>query len=451
MAITSPNKFSAPIMSYDILSRLALVDDRVFSSFVKQYPQLGLSDSYVMKMEASGASKWSPTLKWRQWRDDNKQRPAFQLTAVPSSPTAGSAVTGTLTAASHIDSGRLSAPSVGMVFEDHTTGIQYEVRAVNRTTAGAHTVQLAPTKASQTANWTTASVFVSQGRPSVKEASGFQEGNYDAWTNLQRELQIIRTNKSYTDLVWMEHLERDGKTYATIDRTGMEKEHIVDQEMTLVFGDIKDNMTDASGNRNTNAKGLIPTIKTEGTDLTGSTTLNEAYFKNIYRSTMANGYSSTYDVLHGPEFYLYYQDFLKAESLDLARVQYPTNGEGGTIQALFDFSPTVEIYGVKMNLKPYAYFNSQLLAGADISTGYWNDAAVFIPTGTYYNEEASDNVPYLRVRYMSDTEGGTRTFLDKNGALLGIGVDRKAELSLTSYKGLEMYAPKAFMFGKITG
>lgn len=444
MAITSPNRYSAPILSYDILSRLSLINDRVFSAYVKQYPQLGLADSYVMKMEASGASKYSPTLKWRQWQDNERQRPAFQVTtnASAGSPTAGSAITVQLTTPSHTGAGTLSAPAVGMIFEDHTTGRQYEVRATTKTATNAHTVQLAPVKASETANFTTASVFVSHGRPSVKEASGFQDGNYSAYTNLQKELSAIRTNKSYTDLAWMEKLEMDGKSYRTMDN--IDAEHVIDQEFALMFGLDKDNLTNASGNRNTAAKGVIPTVKSEGTDL-GGAVLSATYFENIYRTTMANGYSSSYDVLHGPEFYLKYQAFLKADALDFARVQYPSD-TSGEIQALFDFKPEVEIYGVKMNLKPYKFFNTQLLAGADVATGVWNSFALFVPTGTYYNQEASDTLPYLRVRYMSTEEGGERTLKGEDGMLLGQGNDAKAELSLLSWKGVEMYAPKGFMF-----
>lgn len=452
MAITTPNKFAAPQMTYDILSRLALLNDRVFSAYVKQYPELGLQDSYIMKAEAAGASEYTPTRKWRQWRDNNRQGAAFQTTGAGTGSGAGAAVTVTLTAASHIQAGTLSPVSVGQVYEDDKDGIQYEVRAVNKTTAGAHTVTLAPTKASQTAAITTASLLKLQGRPSVKEASEQQEGTYYDWTSIQKETQTIRTNKAYTDLTMFEHLEIDGRTYYGIDRTNLDKEHVVEQELTLMFGDSKDNMTLASGNMNTAAKGVIPTIRTEGTDLSATTTLDDDYWKAIYRSTSANGYSSTYDVLHGPEFYLAYQDYLRANQPDYARIMLQVSDADREINAIFDFSDRVKIYGVDIQLKNYAFFNSQLMYGADLETGFWNNAAVFIPTGTHYNVAASDNLPHFRVRYQAEEAGGERTRLVTDGALLNPkgSTTMNAQLALVSYKGVEMYAPKAFMFAKAT-
>lgn len=449
MAITQPNKFSVPMMTYDVISRLALVNDHNFSAYVKDYPEVGLADSYIMKMEATGASKYSPTLKWKQWKDNTKQQAAFTITANATGGSAGATSTVTLTSASHYNSGKLSPVSVGQIWMNSESTQEYEVTAVSKSSDGAHTATLKPTKASVTIAITAATdTLILVGRNSVKEASGQQDGVYPTWSKVDRELQAIRTNKSYSDLAMFEKLELDGRSFYTIDKTNLEKEHIITQELTFMMGDAKDNLTEAAGNRNTAAKGVIPTIKSEGTDLTGSTALDSAYFKAIYRNAQANGYSQSYDVLHGPEFYLKYQDFLKNDSLDLARVLL--DKDSGKISALFDFSNEVEIYGVKISLKSYKYFNQQLMAGIDQQKGYYNAAAVFIPTGTHYNEDASDNVPYLRVRYLSEEEGGERTKLMKDGGLLGIGTDAKADLALLSWKGVEMYAPKAFMFGRIT-
>ena len=445
---STPNGFSVPVMKYDIISSLGLLNDRNFSAFVKDYPELGIADSYIMKMEMAGASKYTPTKKWRQWRDANRLGKSFKTTGAGTGGSAGAAVTVTLTSGSHLSSGTLSPISVGQIWEDDLNKIQYEVTAVNKSSAGAHTVTLAPTKASQTAAITTSSLLKLIGRNSVIEGSAQEDGVYEDWDNIQKDLQIIRTNKAYTDLAKFEILEIEGKSYYGMTRTGLEKEHVKTQEETFMFGDIKDNLT-AAGNMNTAAKGVIPTILSDGIDMSASTTLNDAYFKSIARSAAANGYSSTYDVLHGVEFGIKYQDYLRTVQSTLT-VNVSVNEAQREIDGVFDFSGRVKIYGVDINLKPYAYFNSQLMYGADVSTGYWNDAAVWLPTGTYYNEAASGQLPYLRVRYMSEQEGGERTFLDTDGALVGKSTKRNVELALTSYKGIEMYSPKAFIFSKLS-
>lgn len=446
MPQTTPNGFSVPQVNYNILSTLQLLNDRNFSALVKDYPELGIADSYIMKMEMSGASKYTPTKKWRQWRDANRAGKSFKLVAAAAGA-AGVAVTGTLLATSHVGGGLLSPVSIGQIYEDDLNRIQYEVRAVNKSVSGAHTVTLAPTKASQSAAITTASLLCLVGRNSIKDGSVQEDGVYADYTNVQKDLQGIRTNKEFSDLAAFEKLEVNGQSFMSISRTGMEAEHITTQEETFMKGDFKDNLT-AVGNANTAAKGVIPTILAEGIDMTASTVLNDAYFKTIARATAANGYSSSYDVLHGVEYGIKYQDYLRTAQPATTRVEL--NVSDKEIDAIFDFSGRVKIYGVDINLKPYKYFNSQLMYGADVSTGFYNDAAVFIPTGTHYNEAASGNLPYLRVRYMSETEGGERTKMLTDGGLFGKSTEMNGEIALVSWKGIEMYAPKAFIFSKLS-
>ena len=444
-----PNGFSVPTMKYPIISQLGLLNTNNYTDYIDAYPSL-VRDSYIMKAEANGATKYTPTKKWKQWLDNNKPLPAFKVTATVSGA-AGAAVTATLTSTSHLASGTLTPISVGQVYEDDKDGIQYEVRAVVKSTASAHTVTLAPTKASQSAALTTASFLKYQGRPSVIEASTQQDGIYHGFTSRERDLQIIRTNKSYSDLAKFEILEYKGQSYYGIDRTNLEKEHIMTQEVTLMFGDSKDNMTAASGNQNTDAKGVIPTILADGTDLTATTALSTAFFQDLKRANDADGYTTKYDVLCDTEFWLAYQAYLLSINGGASNVvvNVNLNERERTIDAIFDFSDTVKILGMEISLKNYAYFNSSRTHGADINTGYWRGSAVFMPIGSKYNDAAEGELPYFRIRYMSDSEGGTMNYLDTDGALVGKSTERKVDLALTSYKGIEMYNVKAFKFAKI--
>jgi len=447
---TIPNQFSVPIMKYDILSQFALLNTHNYTDYITTYPDL-VKDSFIMKTEASGSAKYSPTKKWKQWLDNNKPLPAFKVTAAGTGGSAGAAVTVTLTSGSHLSAGRYSPVSVGQVYEDDKDGIQYEVRAVNKTTDGAHTVTLAPTKASQTAALTTASFLKFQGRTSVKEGSEQQDGIYEGFTSRDRDMQIIRTNKSYTDLAKFEILEYKNQSYYTIDRTKMEPEHIMSQELKLMFGDFMDNMTEAAGNANTTARGFIPTIIAEGTDLSATTALSTSFFQDLKRANDADGYTTKYEVLCDTEFWIAYQAYLQSLGGGASNIVVNVDVDSATkeIQGVFDFSDSVKIYGIELTLKNYAYFNSARTHGADMNTGFWRGSAVFFPIGTRYNDAAEGQLPYFRVRYQSDSEGGQMTFLDTDGALVGKSTKRVVDLALTSYKGIEMYNIKAFKFAKI--
>ncbi len=446
---TFPNAFSVPTMKYPIISQLGLINTTNYTDYIDSYPSL-VQDSYIMKAEAAGAVKYTPTKKWKQWVDGNKPLPAFKVTAAGAGGGAGAAVTVTLTAASHLFT-TLSPIAVGQVYEDDKDGIQYEVRAVVKTTPSAHTVTLAPTKASVTANLTTVSYLKYQGRPSVQEASFQQDGIYNGPTSRDRDLQIIRTNKSYSDLVKFEILEYKGQSYYGLDRTNLDREHIETQELTLMFGDVKDNMTAASGNMNTDAQGLIPSILAYGTNLQGTTALSEAFFQDLRRANDADGYTTKYDVLSDTEFWIAYQSYLRTIGGGTSNivVNVNLNEQEKQIQGIFDFSDTVKIYGMELTLKNYAYFNSARTHGADMNTGFWRGSAIFMPIGSRYNDAAEGDLPYFRIRYMSDAEGGTMNYLDTDGALVGKSTERKVDLSLTSYKGIEMYNAKAFKFAKI--
>ena len=310
-----PNGFSVPRVEYPILSALGMINDHNYQSYVKAYPDL-VKDSYIMKLESTGASKYTPTKKFRQWRDDNKPMPSFKVTANATGGSAGAAVTVTLTSASHLASGTLSPIAVGQIWENDADGIQYEVRAVTKTSAGAHTASIAPTKASQTASVTASTAFFKYiGRNSVKEASTQQDGIYRDWTYREVDLQMIRTNKKYSDLAILEKVESPegtDKSYYQLTKPDLEQEHIFTQEETFMKGDIKDNLTVAAGNQNTNARGVIPTILAYGTDLTGSTTLSDSFFEDVARSNFADGYTNRNEVLCDPEFWFAYQNYLRS-------------------------------------------------------------------------------------------------------------------------------------------
>jgi len=440
-----PNGFSTPMITLPILSNLGLINSTNYDGYVKDFPDL-VKDSYIMAAEAAGKLKYTPQMKFRQWIDANKPMSAFKVTANVSG-SAGATVTVTLTAASHEGTGNTLSPvAVGLLFENDADGKEYEVVAVNKNVAGAHTADLSPTSLSVSATIVaTTAYFKWLGRPSVQEASFQQDGTYETWEPRERTLSIIRTNKKYSDLAKFEKLEYKGESYYGIDKTNLDKQHIQATEMQLMFGRKRDNMK-AVGNANTEAEGMIPQILRWGTDLTGQTTLTDTFFEDLARSNDGDGFTDTYDILAETDFSIAWQNYLRNAGSNLTVNVDIDNGE---IRGIFDFSDAVKMYGITYSVKKYAYFNSARTHGNTAGVGFWSGAAIFIPTGTFYHSEEGESMPFYRVRYMSDDEGGVINRFTTDGGLVGKNTTMNVELALTSYKGLEMYHLPSFKFAKI--
>ena len=442
-----PNGFSVPVVRvHDVITSLGLVTDENFDEFIKRFPTLG-RDSYIMKAEASGASKYTPNAKFRQWEDANKPQPAFQVKEAVNGA-AGTAITVTLTAASHLAAGKLSPIAEGFFFVDDSTGIEYEVRSVNKTTAGAHTASIAPTVAADVPSVTTDSFFKLVGRPAKDEDSDIMDGYYRSYGEIERQLTIIRTDKTYSDLSKFEVLKYGGQSFYNLDIDNLDSDHIFATEHEMMFGRVRDNVQSA-GNRNVAHQGMLTQIQASGYDLTSYSTINPSFWQDIARANDADGWTNEYDILADSEFYFAYQDYLQNYVGSNGSVVYGKFDENqNELNLSFNFG-SVNIYDVKYNVKKYAYFNSSRTHGADPGTGYLAGSAVFIPQGTFVHPDVG-RLRYFTVRYMSDRDGGSRVFYDTDGALFGKNTHRRAEVSLTSYKGLEMYNIDAFKYAKIT-
>lgn len=445
---TIPNGFSVPMITVDgVLTDLGMVTDQNYGEFVQRFPSL-VGESYILAAEAAGASKWTPSQYFRQWEDSNKPMPSFTVTA-DADATDGSAVTVTLTAGSHLAGGTLSPVAVGAFVIDDATGVEYEIRAVDKSTDGAHTATIAPTSSEDFADASIVAAdafFKVVGRPTVQEGSFQQDGFYKAYNQVERQLTIIRTNKKYSDLAKFEILDYQGKSYYYLDEPTLDEQHIFSQEHELMLGRSRDNVQ-SDGNRNVSHQGLLPQVQANGYDLSSSTAIDDDFWKDIARANDSDGWTNRYDILADSEFWFAYQDYIANRLGNSGAVVYGNFNGQKEIKVAFNFS-SVNIYDVEYNVKKYAYFNSARTHGADPATGYLAGTAVFIPLGTFLHPQGGD-LPYFTVRYMSDSDGGRRTFYDTDGALFGKNTERVAELALTSYKGLEMYNMAAFKYAQI--
>ncbi len=445
MATQTPNGFAAQQVSYPILSGLGLLSESNYEAYTKKYPDV-IRDSYIMTAESlPGVLKWSPNKKYKLWQQNDKPMQSFKVTGAGEGSGAGAAVTVTLTAASHLSSGSLSPVSIGQTWVDDKDNIAYQVTAVGKGTAGAHTVTLSPWDISKTAAITTDSFLKYHGRDSVKEASGQEEGVYKGYTSVTKDMTAIRVNKAYTDLSAFERLEIEGETYMTLDRSEMEDEYLRIQELRLMFGQLYNNNKNPNS-ANSDFLGLIPQVQNYGTTIAPGAAINDAYFQSFVRQNDADGYTDEYHSLVDTEFAMKMEDYLADKYVE--GINYASFGGDSAVAISRNFK-SYNVYGVSIHRKKYAYFNSSRVHGAEPNTGFWRNTSLFIPqTSQVFEGERFRN---FTVHYLSTGPGGKINTLMKDGALLVEGsLTMNAELAMEAWKGVSLYNPLAYKLSRLT-
>lgn len=446
MASTSsrPNGFAKRIMDIGAVTTLGLLTRENISKTILEYPELGMQDYYIMKAEANGALQRTKNMYFDQYHDTSQKLENFKVTAAVTGASAGASVTVTLTADSHIPStnGTLSPVAEGHLFVDDTTGIHYIVVSVNKATAGAHTAVIRPADITETAEVTTDSVFLWQGRAgTVEEKSDQLDGLYKSFGQRRRWLSVIRTDKAYTDFVELEAIkaEMDGMTFYDLDKGDLNKRHLYTQEFTLMQGEKKTNLAGVVGSRNSEAEGLIPQVKRWGDNLGTGVTINDAFYKQLARASEANGSATSYDILTDKEFLMTNEDYLQTK-LGAAGINVYYNREGmSDLDVAFGFG-RYKLYDIVYNIKNYTLFNTARTHGSDAANSYLKGSALFIPQGNFAHRDAGQ-LPFFQVRYMTVDGEGWINKLNSDGGFLPVpkNTENVAKFSITSYKGLETY------------
>lgn len=445
MAIHTQNGFSAKMITSGIVSALGMVKKDTAQGYYKAFQNLA-KDSLVAQLEAVGAVDRTLTEKYTMHFSNNKQRNLFRVKSDVEVTDSGQ-VTVEIDLYTD-DAKQLSAPAEGLFFRENSTGIEFQVHSVDKTTAGAHTATISPTVKGVTETILASDAeFISVGRPTVQEASFQQDGEYKGWAERDNYTRIIRTNKSYTDLATMLGVEQSpsGETYYDLDKSDMPQQHIDAKEFEIVMGIKRDNVT-STGNRNTLGQGFLPLIQEYGTTLGGSAgaVLDRDMFRTISRIIDGNGLTDSYNGLADTEAMIQLQDFLETANVTVQNA----SATGSELKAIFDYNTNFVIDGIEYGFKKYNYFNANRLAGADNSKSFLSNRIVLMPNGGFTNSEGISK-PYLGLKVLDNpsvpTDEGYFNHLDNGGALFGQGTTRIGEVSITSYMGGEINGVEGFI------
>lgn len=456
MAHTPNHGFSVPELNKPVLDSLSLITPANAIDFYRAYKGLR-KDSIVAQLEASGRAVRTGTEDYKMALDFNKPENLFRVTAAVTVTDADTPIT--VTVDNYTDVGEtLSAPEVGLHFQENSTNIIFEVISVNKATAGAHTASIKPVSSDQVPSGGVTidaadAEFISIGRPNVQESSFQQPGEYEGYSTMTNHIRIIRTNKQYSDLATMIQLtEFGGQSYYDLDSTNLPSQHMDKKERALIDGIATDSVT-STGNQNTQAQGLVELVKTYGTSLDGGgsgITINDAFFLNLSRAIDADGRVDSYQGMIGSEAYYAVDAFLKAAGQNVQVVVQ--NGDASDIRVVFDYLQDFKIHGINYNFKKYNYWNPAYMSGADSAKSVKAYQMLFIPQGQRFvgNGEVRD---FLRLRYFDNTittDEGYLNKIDSDGALAGKNTTRNLQLAYTSYMGIDVTDVDAFVFAQVS-
>lgn len=446
--IKIPNGFSQDALSLRVIGLLGIQKPSNFGEMVKRYPEL-FRDYYFASLEAEGKIKMSTNQFFDQWVDLARPFEAFKVTATVTGSGAGAVATATLTNASHMGTGGvLSPPAVGHFFTDDLNGIEYVITAVNKSVGNAHTVSLKPTDAADTVTLTTASFLKWSGRLSAQEGSDQLDGMYRGIDKRRRQLSIVRTDKKYTDLATMETTDYNGMTLYDMDKTDMMRRHNFSKEQQLMKGKIRNNIDAAgTGTKNSDAEGLIQQIARWGVNLGTGITINDTFWKNVARRVRSNGYVRDYTILGESEVGYAITDYLAAKLGYTGAVIYGQYDGKSEIDVAFNFGK-FDIYNTSWKFKEYALFDAAYTHGQDFEqVGEDTGRFLVIPNGTVIQPDQTTS-DFLTIRYQEFA--GKMNHIGTDGSFFGKNTENVAEISVTSYIGLESYLIDAFSMGKIT-
>jgi len=451
-----PGSFAQASASYGLLSDLNYLSTEhgTYKSFVEKYPALARSN-YIIGAEASGAGVFAPTRIFSHWEPKGKTLPFFTITA-NSTAAAGLPITVTLTAASHTNAGAKSPVAIGHVFENSTTRQIYRVTAVNKAAAGAHTATLQIDTAAAVPLVTAATdSLLWRGRALVEEASTFADGMNRENVRLANECRTVRLDLEFTDRLLMEWIQNPaGGHYYKNDQINnvFTPQFAAVQEMDLMFGHTADGLGAAN---NSNGRGLIQDIETNGTTLAHSATLADTFWRSAKRLIEAEGYSNEYDVLQDPEFYMSVQSYLGTAFNNGAVIYCAPEKSSKPMEIAQNFK-SFDVYGIKYNFQQYDYFNAAKMYGTPVSTaatltGYYN-YGIMIPQGEVPDAKTGAPVKRFGVRYQAESEGAPAISMWTTGAYSPENKTPVRELRVHAAcdKGIESFGIQGFLSVNLT-
>ena len=447
MSITTPNAFSKSTMNVQTITDLSFLNPltSTYDGFIQKYPLLS-KKSYILMTEAEGKIKFTENRKFYHNEKVGKALPAFIAAANVAAPDpVTDPVTVTLGAGSYQNGGTLSPVAVGQVYRNEVNGNKYEVVAVNKATAGAHTATLKPLSTPSVATVTAGASFVFLVNI-VGEASTTKDGLYVNREKIENELVTIRSFQKYTD--WSKQNVTEIKdaqgNFMGIEKLNdpMEVERFLQMQEIYLMDAAP--VTNSSTLDNSN-KGLLQSV-TES--YTSATTVDDAFFAELRRRSDANGYTNNYDMLYDTELMIKVTNYIKSSYQNGAIVYVDAANSGKPMSVAANFR-SYSIYGLQLNMMDYAFFNSAQVWGINPAQGYYKNFALMVPQGLGSDFQTGERIPHFGVRYttVDGKPEGEVIKVIKTGGLAPVPTDQELSVTVshTTNKAVQVFAANGYL------
>jgi hypothetical protein len=362
----------------------------------------------------------------------------------------------TLSSADHDNSGLDSYPRVGntVVFNNEVVGY---IRALSRSVAGAHTIDVYP---ADTTNvnvvaaavvGTTFSVFSN----AQKEKSTGVDTIVPKTTKVTNYIQTFREGYEVTDHAMQNHTEFEYNGRTNLYVKGMDDmmdRFEMAEELGLLINPASSGLTDANSNAIRLAKGLIPQITDSGNTL--------EYFGTPDMSTIDDAILIL-NGAYGENEYLVGQGIRLNLGWKNWLIDFNTDGDKGISYGSLTKEQVVALNFNAIHVEPYSfYMNTWALFGHPDSLGAtgmpYPDMAVFIPMGKTKNpdrgDEGQDYEPYIQMVYCDpggaphENKGDHQAWSTGAKAPGGATNDEANwKIHVISYKGLEVRCRNKFL------
>lgn len=420
-----------------LLSLLGLINLTSVDKLVEKYGNAA-SDNYIVLSEAMGGLSKATNDEFYHYEKTGRVMPKIVVNGTVAAPGAGVAGTITLKSTVSYPTGITSKSPVasGQWWKNNTNGHVYEVGTVVKSSDGAHTAVMKPVKLTTNSAFTADDEFLYLGHPKKGEASTASEGLYPVYDKITNYITTISYGVNFTDKQLQEKIDiADSPYYQLGVMKDAEEIMLRTQELELMFGVTADNAT-----VNNSHTGLLTRITNT---ITNSGAVDLTLFKQIKRQKEAEGFTNEFDALCDPEIRMKIDDFIQTNMASGAIVYGEFNGSK-SIDIARNFR-TVDIYGIKLNLMDYAYFNPAKIWGATVNTGMHVNYAALIPKGFGSDAKTGTKVPRFGVKYQPivglNQEGGDIVHVKRTGGLAATPTSQSntLDVSWTTMKGLQTF------------
>lgn len=447
------------VASQAFVTALSLLKPQNYDQFIEAYG----AQSYTQILEMLGNKQVVQATEFGHYESRGKRHFAVQTTGAPAETAAfsdadttieaGEGVTVTITAASHFPntSGGESPIRVGEVYEIAATGILVKCVAVNKATAGAHTMTIVPLQSTYVLNSTnlpSGSWLLGRGASLAGEASTKVDSQAELVSRYSNTTTMIREDFEITDKAMMQELWVSFDGEAKYTRKGAKEavnRFLNNKEFTLLFGVQATNSR--AGDNGTS--GLIPTIESRGQthQWNSDSVFDIEDFHSISRLVDFNGGASEYHFLMDSYLRSKIDDALFAKYQNGA-IQWAAVGGSNDVAVKYGFD-SIKVDGITYHLKKFLGFNAEAVYGVAPATEKYKNFGILAPMKSNRDARTGDNIPSLQVVY-NEIEPGKELKVWETGGLAKVPTSDKLNLVISHAcsAGLRTFAANQFVVVK---